>query len=336
VTDDDVREPDQILGVPLPEGRSEVFGHEAARALLDLDRLPNALLLHGPRGIGKATLAFDLARAIFAKTGDETPDHIAAQVAAGGYPNLRVLRKAPRETGKGFYTAIRIDEVRGLIEESRLTRGRAGFRIVVVDSIDDCNPSSANALLKILEEPPADTLFMLISHRPGGLLPTIRSRSRSVALRPLSDADVRRVLGDRQGTDTAISLAHGRPRRAFEALGLGDDAGLTALQGWLRAPTNGAASVYLTIADGLASDKAGSAYAFGKEMLSDWIAEECQAAALATAKPRLASAQALWDKATVLFADAEEYNLDARQTLISLLDAIRRHAQSHLSLAEVR
>lgn len=334
---DEIREPDQLEGVPLPESRTETVGHAAARerimAALDNERLPGGLLLHGPRGIGKATLAFDIARTVFNRTGDETPAHVAAQVAAGGYPNLRVLRKAPRDTGKGFYTAIRVDEVRGLIEESRMTRGRAGFRIVIVDSIDDCNPSSANALLKILEEPPAETLFILVSHRPGGLLPTIRSRTQQVALRPLTDADVRRVLGDRPGVDEAVELAAGRPRRGFEALALGDDAGLKALQGWLKAPGMGATSVYLGVADVLAGNKDGAAYAFGREMLGDWIAREAAEAARAGAKPRLASASELWDKATASFADAEEYNLDARQTLISLMDAIRRHAQTHLSLA---
>ncbi len=336
----DVREPDQLAGVPLPESRTLTIGHAAARAsvmaALDNSRLPGGILLHGPRGIGKATLAFDIARTVFARTGDEEPNHIAAQVAAGGYPNLRVLRKAPRETGKGFYTAIRVDEVRGLIEESRLTRGRAGFRIVIVDSIDDCNAASANALLKILEEPPAETLFLLVSHRPGGLLPTIKSRCQSVALRPLGAADVRSVLGDQPGLDIAVALAAGRPRRGFEALALGDDKGLTALQGWLKAPGNGAAAGYLTIAETLAADKEGASLAFGKEMLRDWIAQEARAAAESGAKPRLASASTLWDKATALFADAEEYNLDARQTLISLFDAIRRHALSHLVLAPVR
>ena len=174
---DEIREPDQLEGVPLPESRTSVIGHDAARAsimgTLDNARLPSGIMLHGPRGIGKATLAFDIARTIFARTGDESPAHIAAQVAAGAYPNLRVLRKAPRDTGKGYYTAIRVEEVRGLIGESRMTRGRAGFRVVIVDSIDDCNPSSANALLKILEEPPPESLFFLVSHRPGGLLPTI-------------------------------------------------------------------------------------------------------------------------------------------------------------------
>jgi len=339
VSEIEVREPDQLAGVPLPESRTETIGHEAARAniieTLDHARLPGGILLHGPRGIGKATLAFDIARTVFGRTGDEDPAHIAAQVAAGGYPNLRVLRKAPRETGKGYYTAIRVEEVRGLIGESRMTRGRAGFRIVIVDAIDDCNPSSANALLKILEEPPPETLFLLVSHRPGGLLPTIKSRCHAVALRPLSDADVRRVLGEQPGIDHAVELAAGRPRRAYEALALGDEKGLTALQGWLKAPGNGAAAVYLSVADALAADKEGATMAFGKEMLRDWIAAEAREAATAGGKARLASASALWDKATALFADAETYNLDARQTLISLFDAIRRHAQSHL-LIEAR
>ncbi len=108
-------------------------------------RLPGGILIHGPRGIGKATLAFDIARRIFAHTGDESPEHIAAQVAAGAYPNLFVMRKAARETGKGYYTAIRVEEVRRFIEELRMTRGRAGHRIALVDPIDDCNDSSANA-----------------------------------------------------------------------------------------------------------------------------------------------------------------------------------------------
>lgn len=338
MSDDEVREPDQLDGVPLPETRTHVIGHQAARAnimaALDAARLPGGIMLHGPRGIGKATLAFDIAREVFVRTGDESVSHIAAQVAAGAYPNLRVLRKAPRETGKGFYTAIRVEEVRGLIEESRMTRGRAGFRIVIADSIDDCNPSSANALLKILEEPPAETLFILVSHRPGGLLPTIKSRCHAVAVRPLSNAHVREIVPG--ATDAAIELAAGIPRRAFEALAMGEDKGLTALLGWLRAPGNGASAVYLGVADVLAAEKDGAGYAFGQQMLLDWIAGEAKNAAQSGGKPRLASAGELWEKANALFADAEEYNLDARQTLISLFDAIRRHAQTHLTPAEAR
>jgi DNA polymerase-3 subunit delta' len=343
MSDDDQREADQLAGVALPETQIQVVGHKEARAAigeqLERTRLPTGILLHGPRGIGKATLAFDIARLVFARTGDETPEHVAAQVASGGYPNLRVLRKAPRDSGKGFYTVIRVDEVRGFVEELRMTRGRAGFRIAIIDSIDDCNPSAANALLKILEEPPPETLFLLVSHRPGSLLPTIRSRCHSVALRPLSDDDVRAVLvagGAEEGLDGAVALAAGRPRRGFEALALGDSAPLTALQGWLRAPERGTPSIATGIADTLGGDRDGAAYAFARELALGWIAEEAGNAAQSGEKPRLASASGLWDKATASFDDAEEYNLDARQTLMSVFDAIRRHAQTHLSLAPAR
>ena len=201
VSDDEVREPDQLEGVPLPETRTRVVGHDAARAnimaALDADRgCPAASCCTARAASARRRWPSTSPAKCSPAPATRAAEHIAAQVAAGAYPNLRVLRKAPRDTGKGFYTAIRVEEVRGLIEESRMTRGRAGFRIVIVDSIDDCNPSSANALLKILEEPPAETLFLLVSHRPGGLLPTIKSRCHAVALRPLTR---RRCPRDRAG-----------------------------------------------------------------------------------------------------------------------------------------
>ncbi|HHY49883.1 MAG TPA: AAA family ATPase, partial [Alphaproteobacteria bacterium] len=235
------REPDQLEGVPPPEFQRAVVGHERAladlRARLQQRRLPGGIMLHGPLGIGKATLAFRMAREIFAATGDEDPAHIDEQVAAGAYPNLFVLRKAPKETGRGFYTVIRVDDVRLAIERLQRTRGRAGHRVVVVDPIDDANPNAANALLKILEEPPADTTFFLVSHRPGSLLPTIRSRCHPIALRPLADAQVRAVLAMTRPDigaaelERAVSLAGGSPRRGFEALLLGDATALAALNG---------------------------------------------------------------------------------------------------------
>lgn len=329
------REPDQLDGVPLPEYRPDVIGHREAiagiRALLADARLPGGILLHGPQGIGKATLAFALAREIFARTGDESPAHIAEQVAAGAYPNLRVLRKAPRDTGKGYYTAIRVDEVRDLIDKLHRTRGRAGHRIVIVDAIDDCNPSSANALLKILEEPPPDTLFFLVSHRPGALLPTIKSRCHALALRPLDDADVRTVLQrTRPGEDVehAVALAAGRPRRGFEALLLADESALSALGNWLGNPAAPPNAAHVALADVLGADRDGAQGRFAREMVRDWLAAEARSAAIAGAPAhrRLASANELWDKAHLMFAEADEYNLDPRQTLVAIFDAIKKHA----------
>jgi DNA polymerase-3 subunit delta' len=341
------READQLDDVVLPEQNlAPVIGHARPLAHIDeilaADRLPGALLLHGPQGIGKATLAFELARTILVRTGDEEPSRVEEQVTAGSHPNLFVLRRQPRDT-KGFYTVIRVDEVRAIKERLHHTRGRAGHRIVIVDAIDDCNPSAANALLKTLEEPPAETLFLLVSHRPGMLLPTIKSRCLSIALRPLADDAVKSVLAGQRpaGTvatlDHAVSLAEGRPRRGFEALALSAEGALFALRKWLASPANNASAAHLAIVDALLSEAGGAETGFARDTIIGWLAAEARAAATAPSpsRARLASANELWDKAHALFADEEMLNLDARQTLVAVLDAIRAHVQN-TALAETR
>ncbi len=194
-------DPNALEGLPLPEARQAAIGHDLARAAI-LDqlhqrRLPGAIMLHGPQGVGKATFAFEMALAILTATGDEAPERVREQVAALSYPNLFVLRRRLKDA-KGYYTAIRVEDVRELRDALHHTRGRAGHRIAILDSIDDCNPSAANALLKTLEEPPADTTFLLVSHRPGQLLPTIKSRCHNIALRPLEAALVEESEQHRQ------------------------------------------------------------------------------------------------------------------------------------------
>jgi DNA polymerase III subunit delta' len=215
----------------------------------------------------------------------------------------------------------------------RMTRGRAGHRIAIVDPIDDANDSSANALLKILEEPPADTTFLLVSHRPGSLLPTIKSRCFQVALRPIADADVRTVLernADPAGIDRAVSLAGGRPRRGFEALLLSDGGPLGLLQAWLADPAGAPSAARIALADALGGERDSAELRFARDILNDWMAEAAKAAAAAGDRVRLASANELWDKAQLSLADADEYNLDMRQTLVAIFDAIRKHA--HLTV----
>lgn len=329
------REPDQLPGIAPPEYTTDIRGHAAARDTLRerlaAGRLPGGVLLHGPRGIGKATLAFSFAREVFAATGDETVTHVAAQVAAGAYPNLFVLRRAPKDSGKGYDTVIKADAVRTLIEQMHRTRGRSGHRIAILDAIDDCNTASANALLKILEEPPADTTFLLVSHRPGALLPTIRSRCIELALRPLAGPDVRAVL-EAAGTETdpgtverAVTLAAGSPRRGLEALQLGSADALEALRAWLANPAAAPPAARIALADLLAADKDGAQMRFARELIFDWLANEARDAAISGPRQRLASASELWEKAGHSLADADAYNLDMRQTLVALFDAIRRH-----------
>src|SRR5690606_1047448 len=165
-----------------------------------------------------------------------------------------LLRRRPKDS-KGYYTVIRVEDVRDLRETLQHTRGRAGHRIAVIDSIDDCNPSAANALLKTLEEPPADTTFLLISHRPGQLLPTIRSRCHNLALRPLGEEALRAVVGgslpdlDAATLDRAVQLAGGRPRRAFETLALAENSPVGALLAWLSSPLQAPVAAQIQLAE---------------------------------------------------------------------------------------
>lgn len=334
----DQRESDQIADIIAPEQTADLVGHRDVFARLErqllTDRMPSGILLHGPRGIGKATLAFKLAQRIFEATGDENADRVAEQVSAGVHPNLFVLRRKLRDDGKAFFTVIRVDEVRALTSRMQQTRGRAGHRVCIVDAIDDCNASSANALLKILEEPPTDTHFVLISHRPGQLLPTIRSRCQAHPMRPLPDTDVAAILGGRtdaepEDVNRAIQLAGGRPRRAMEALAVVDNPDLQKLQTWLAAPVSGNDLIPLKLAEALSGTQKPLEAGFAREVVLNWIANEAIEAGEAGAqdRTRLASANALWEKSGALFSDADTFNLDPRQTLITLLDAIKHHAR---------
>lgn len=328
-------DPDALEGLPLPERRQRARGHQRAReaimAQIADHRLPGAILLHGPQGIGKATFAFELAAAILTATGDEEAHRVEEQVAALSHPNLFVLRRRMKDA-KGYYTVIRVEDVRSVRDSLHHTRGRAGHRIAVIDPIDDCNPSAANALLKTLEEPPADTTFLLISHRPGQLLPTIKSRCHNLALRPIMDIDVSAIVAEYDPSlgaaelDRAVALAGGRPRRAFETLALDADSALGALQSWLSDPIRHPVGVSLKLADALGGNSQSTELSFAREMIADWIADEARNAAMQPgARMRLASANELWDKAHALLAEADSINLDMKQTLVAIFDAIRKH-----------
>ena len=331
-------DPDALDDVALPERRHRARGHDGARAAIFAQiadrRLPGAILLHGPQGIGKATFAFEIAAAILTATGDEAGHRVEEQVAALSHPNLFVLRRRPKD-GKGYYTVIRVEDVRDLRDSLHHTRGRAGHRVAVIDSIDDCNPSAANALLKTLEEPPVDTTFLLISHRPGQLLPTIKSRCHNLALRPIAAELVRAILTEHDPSlgqtelDRAVALAGGRPRRAFETLALEPESALGALQAWLINPAQHPSAVSLQLAEALGADTQSPELSFAREMLDDWMADEARNAAMQPGnRMRLASANELWDKAHALLKEADDINLDMKQTLVAIFDAIRKHVST--------
>lgn len=183
-----------------------LFGHgEAEHVLLDAyrsGRMPHAWLLGGPPGIGKATLAYRLARFVLANPDPAAPgvraamslgvaaDHLVARrIAAQAHGDLLVLERTVNERGR-LRTEIAVSDVRRTVSFFGSTAGEGGWRVCIVDSADELNRFGENALLKILEEPPARSLLLLVSHAPGRLLPTIRSRCRQLWLRPLAENDV--------------------------------------------------------------------------------------------------------------------------------------------------
>lgn len=210
-------EPDRFADLPHPREMLSLIGHAEAEAeflqSLRSGRLHHAWLLTGEEGIGKATLAYRIARFMLA-FGTEPQDLIgvdtlavaashgvAHQVASGGHPDLAIVRRTLNTNTKRPYTEIRAEDVRHGLEIFNKTAGAGGYRICIVDACDELNSHSANALLKTLEEPPVRSLFLLVAHRPGGLLPTIRSRCRTLPLKPLSTAEVLYGLTQMPGID---------------------------------------------------------------------------------------------------------------------------------------
>jgi len=228
--------------IPHPRTTTSLYGHaEAEEAFLAAyrgGRMPHAWLIGGPRGIGKATLAYRMAKFVFAYPRPELPSVQKAEtlalppentalrrVAAQGHSDLLALERVEDEKGK-VPTQIPVDMVRKTIGFFGSTAGEGGWRVCIVDSVDELNPAGANALLKILEEPPANCLLLLLSHSPGRLLPTIRSRCRRLALRPLDAADVARAVADALGSDpaddeikAAAIASDGSVSRALDLLG---------------------------------------------------------------------------------------------------------------------
>jgi DNA polymerase-3 subunit delta' len=193
---------DRVEGAPHPRETSRLIGQDAAldivsRALRG-QRPPQAWLICGPPGVGKATLAYRIARYLLAfGATDDGPEDLsvppndpaAVQVAAGSHPGLLVLKRGVNNDGK-LMTVLGLAEMSRLNSFFGMTSGAGGWRVVVVDTADDMNDNAANALLKLLEEPPSRAMLLLLSNTPGRLLPTIRSRCQRLTLRPLADADM--------------------------------------------------------------------------------------------------------------------------------------------------
>jgi DNA polymerase III subunit delta' len=164
----------------------------------------HAWLLAGPSGVGKARFALDAAERVLAEAAgppveapglDVPEDHpVGRLVRAGSHPDFRLLERIENKSGTALARSISVAQVRALGDLFDMTPALSPWRAVVIDSVDELEKSAANALLKMLEEPPANCLFLLVSHVPGRLLPTIRSRCRRLEFQPLDDDAMTSVL----------------------------------------------------------------------------------------------------------------------------------------------
>lgn len=219
MSDTEIPESDRLGQFPHPREVSRLAGQkEAERALFDAfmsGRMQHAWLLTGPKGIGKATLAYRMARfalhygtphaALAAGARDlSVPESspVFHKVAAGSHPNLLTVRRPWDDKAKKLKTVITVDEVRRIGHFFGLTATERGaWRVVIIDSADEMNVNAANALLKALEEPPANGLFLVLSHQPGRLLPTIRSRCRMLRMTPLDEAEIESLMAQTELPD---------------------------------------------------------------------------------------------------------------------------------------
>jgi len=254
-------------------------------------RLHHAWLLAGPKGVGKASFAHAAARRVLAdaagppsglpglETSDEHP--MVRLVEAGSHPDMRRLERIVNDKTDKLARNISVDQVRSLSELFDLSPAMSDWRVVVVDTVDELDAPGANALLKMLEEPPPNSLFFLVSHAPGGLLPTIRSRCRRLDFQSLGDDAMTSILetqapdlsaGERQ---KIIPMAFGSAGRAlaFAELSLAklEDAALAILR--QGDPTNARRS---DLAQELGKRGAGERYAAFLDLAPSLIAREAR------------------------------------------------------------
>ncbi len=203
MSDLDRPEPDRRGTAPHPRHTVHLYGqHEAEDRFLAASqsgRMHHAWMITGPTGTGKATLAWRIARHVlsgtFASDLEIGPDDpVFRQTASLTAPGLYLCRRPWDPKTEKLRTQVTVEEIRQLKSYFQVTSADGGWRVAIVDSIDEFSPASANALLKLLEEPPEKTLFLIVCHRPATVLPTVRSRCRELACRPLNDQDIALAL----------------------------------------------------------------------------------------------------------------------------------------------
>ena len=329
----------ETLPVRSPRETDVLFGHEEAETTLLSSyrggRIAHAWLIGGAQGIGKATLAYRMARFVLAHPDPAArevqsaptlainPEHpVARQIAGGSHGALLALERTANEKGVKR-TVITVAETRETIGFFGSTAANEGWRICIVDTVDELNANAANALLKILEEPPQRSLFLLVSHAPARVLPTIQSRCRKLRLRPLSPADVARAVVESTGIEgdgalrEAAESAEGSVGRALTLLG-GDALGLhQRTVALLNSLPHVDQKALHALGDALGSYDRTAVAAF-MDTVDRWMSERLQAPDANANLARLARLAEVWEKITRAARDTEAFNLERKPLVFSV------------------
>jgi DNA polymerase-3 subunit delta' len=329
----EMRHPREVFDLTGHEGAEEAF--EATRAR---GRLHHAWLLTGPEGVGKATFAYRAARRLLGAPHDPahgvlgaSPDHpVSRQIIAHAHPDLIVIERIG-EDGK-VRKVIPVDEARQLSEFFSKSPATAPHRVAIIDAADDLNVNAANAILKTLEEPPAHGVLLMVSHAPGRLLPTIRSRCRRLAFDPLVLEGAAAFVRAREdvNAEDALRLARmagGAPGRAWALAGSGaiamDDAARALIESLPRLDE----AMALSLADRFRGGEGQAQF----NLLFDRLGERVHSFAAERAGQGIGGldrwAQA-WETLQRLSRDVEALNLDRTDALFTALGELRQAARA--------
>lgn len=334
--------------LPHPRETAVLFGHaEAERTLLDAYRscrIPHAWLIGGEAGIGKATLAYRMATFVLAHPDPAAPLvqnatslqvpadlPVARRVAGQSHTDLLTLERIINEKTGKLFSSIRVDDVRRTVTFFGSTAGEGGWRIAIVDSVEELEKAGENALLKVLEEPPPRSLLLLVSNAPGRVLPTIRSRCRALVLRPLSAEDVAKAAAHATGQDpndadirAAAEAASGSAARALMLL---DGPALELRQrivGLLEKLPQVDQRALHALGDKLAGVDAAPLLAF-METVNGWLSNELDRDP--RDPRRMARLAQVWEAINTAGRDTETYNLDRRPLVFSVFGALAEAAR---------
>ena len=349
-----------------PRLTQDLIGHTQAEETLlrgfNSGKLPHAWMLTGPKGIGKATLAYRFSRFLMNQINEDESNSlfgdsalpttldigadnpVAKRIAASAHGDLVTLELSPDEKGK-MRTTIPVDEVRKIVNFSHKTSIEGGWRIVIVDAVEEMNANAANALLKVLEEPPEKTVLLLISHLPGQILQTIHSRCCHLPLAPLQEDTVIALLKDKVpelSDEDAVQLAKLSEGSVGKALDLWKSGGLDLYREMISLlstlPNLDMVKLY-AFADKLSSADP-LAFKTGMELYLWWLArltktvgqgampdmvipEEQTLISALIERHGLAQWLGLWEKCSKNYVRATRANLDKKQVVVTTLTELQ-------------